>query len=248
MKGSGKALFYCLSAHFPQLGTLLPLGLPGLFAVYRDLAWIMIWSVFKKFNQTGTNKQGSNSGVAELKIIQIETCDDDCKLVLTSVAQPVDLPLSPEDSLTLSSMEELLYRLGGVGLAAPQVRIPRRMAVVHVSKEVAAARGAEPVAMYAVINPEYEGVGEEREAGIESCYSVCSFHGAVPRFASIRVRYQTPDSQMVDRQVDGFHARVLQHEIDHLDGVLILDHLKAGSGDRRPNPLNPTPQELLAPL
>ena len=208
----------------------------------------MIWSVFKKFNQTGTNKQGSNSGVAELKIIQIETCDDDHKLVLTSVAQPVDLPLSPEDSLTLSSMEELLYRLGGVGLAAPQVRIPRRMAVVHVSKEVAAARGADPVAMYAVINPEYEGVGEEREAGIESCYSVCSFHGAVPRFASIRVRYQTPDSRLVDRQVDGFHARVLQHEIDHLDGVLILDHLKAGSGDRRPNPLNPTPQELLAPL
>ena len=208
----------------------------------------MISSVFKKFNPTGTNKQGSNSGVAELKIIQIETCDDDSKLVLTSAAQPVELPLSPEDCQTLSSMEQLLYRLGGVGLAAPQVRILRRMAVIYVSKEVAAARGAEPVAMYAVINPEYEGVGEEKEAGIESCYSVCSFHGAVPRFASIRLRYQTPDSQLMDKQVDGFHARVLQHEIDHLDGVLILDHLKAGSGDRRPNPLNPTPQELLAPL
>jgi len=70
------------------------------------------------------------------------------------------------------------------------------------------------------VNPEIEAVGEELESGWEGCLSVPGLRGLVPRYARVRYRARSLDGEIIEREVDGFHARVVQHECDHLDGIL----------------------------
>jgi peptide deformylase len=180
------------------------------------------------------------------KIIQIESKDGEVKRVLTSRAAAVELPLSPEDVATVGALEETLQLLGGVGLAATQIGVSRRLASVYIPETATARRPeAEPHPMHTIVNPEYIGVEEDMvEPGFEGCYSVGSKSGMVSRFRSIRVTYRTPRGEPVDRVVSGFYARVLQHEIDHLNGVLITDRLSPENiVSNRPNP---APAHMLA--
>jgi peptide deformylase len=146
--------------------------------------------------------------------------------VLKRRADPVEDPTSPEIARLIKDMEETLADVGGVGLAAPQVHVPLRVVIFHVPKarmEAEAGEGAGPVAgvpLTHLINPVIEPQTEEREEGIEACLSVPGLAGAVPRFKAIRYRGLTPTGGPIDRLAKGFHARVVQHECDHLDGVL----------------------------
>jgi peptide deformylase len=141
--------------------------------------------------------------------------------VLRGVAGAVPDPTAPEIRRLVSDMIETLEDIGGAGLAAPQVHVPLRVVIFRVPAERATGRPDDlPQDLLALVNPVITPMGEARELGWEGCLSVPGLRGAVPRWARIHYRGVTPAGTVIDRTVEGFHARVVQHECDHLDGIL----------------------------
>ncbi len=145
--------------------------------------------------------------------------------VLRRVADPVVDPTAPEIRRLVRDMLETLEDIGGVGLAAPQVHVSRRVVIFEVPAERAARDGngeapPEGVPMTALVNPVIEPLGEEKALGWEACLSVPGLTGAVPRFTRIRYHGFGLQGERIEREASGFHARVVQHECDHLDGIL----------------------------
>ena len=145
--------------------------------------------------------------------------------VLRRVADPVVDPTAPDVRRLVRDMLETLEDIGGVGLAAPQVHVSRRVVIFEVPAE-RAARGSngetplEGVPMTVLINPVIEPLADDKELGWEACLSVPGLTGAVPRLTRIRYHGYGLQGERIDREASGFHARVVQHECDHLDGVL----------------------------
>ena len=148
--------------------------------------------------------------------------------VLRAVAEPVDpKAVSRGDyEAFLSDLEDTMREYDGTGIAAPQVFTPLRVFLYEVHPET--RKRKEPdVPLTALFNASYEGVGEELEKDSEGCLSVPFLLGRiVPRFATIRVRALDRAGKKVDFEAAGYHARVLQHEIDHLDGLVYLDRMR----------------------
>ncbi len=148
--------------------------------------------------------------------------------VLRRKAAPVADPTAPEIRRLVQDMLETMEDAGGTGLAAPQVHVPLRLVVFFVSGRRAAAEeeagdpgaGREDVPLTALINPEIEVLSEQTALGAEACLSVPGLVGQVPRFTRIRYRGMTLEGRPLEREAEGFHARVVQHECDHLDGIL----------------------------
>ena len=143
--------------------------------------------------------------------------------ILRQVAAPVEDPTAPEIQRLLQDMLETLHDADGAGLAAPQVHVPLRIALVQLPPErleQEGKQGSTGVPLTAMINPVIEPLTDETEHGWEACLSVPGLAGYVPRFTHIRYRYQDHEGKLVEREAEGFHARVVQHECDHLDGVL----------------------------
>lgn len=141
--------------------------------------------------------------------------------VLLGKAAPVADPGAPEIRRLVSDMIETMADARGTGLAAPQVHVPLRVMVFFVSEQ-RAGNGVDEAAvpLTVLINPEIEPVGDAVDTGWEGCLSIPGMTGAVPRWHRIRYRGVTPDGETVEREAAGFHARVVQHEFDHLEGVL----------------------------
>jgi len=146
--------------------------------------------------------------------------------VLSRPASPVPDPTALEIRRLVADMWETLADIGGAGLAAPQVHVPLRVVIFHVPAARAAREGAEAVAPVALVNPEIEPLGEETVESWEACLSVPGLTGWVPRHAAIRYRAATPEGEAIEREARGFHARVVQHECDHLDGILYPMRMK----------------------
>jgi peptide deformylase len=152
--------------------------------------------------------------------------------VLSRPAQKVADPTAPEIGRLLADMEETMADAGGIGLAATQVHVPLRVVIFYVPPSRAdapdAAVGAEPgpVPLTRLINPEIEPLGDEQAIGWEACLSVPGLTGQVPRYLRIRYRGFAPDGTRIDRIAEGFHARVVQHETDHLDGILYPQRMR----------------------
>jgi peptide deformylase len=141
--------------------------------------------------------------------------------VLRRKAELVADPTAPEIRDLIADMTETLADIGGAGLAAPQVHVPLRVVIFAVPAERISGKPDDRAQeLTALINPVIEPLGDDKEIGWEGCLSVPGLKGAVPRFARIRYRGVAPDGAPIDRSVEGFHARVVQHECDHLDGVL----------------------------
>jgi len=139
--------------------------------------------------------------------------------VLLSPAKPVADPSAPEVQALLADMAETLEDAGGVGLAAPQVHVGLRLFLY----KVPAARGEEGAAevpLTAVINPVLTPVGDEMAMGWEGCLSIPGLRAAVPRFERVHLAALDAAGRTIDKEVSGFEARVIQHEADHLDGIL----------------------------
>ncbi|PWS36761.1 peptide deformylase [Falsiroseomonas bella] len=130
--------------------------------------------------------------------------------VLLRRADPVADPTDPEIHRLVADMAETMEDAGGIGLAAPQVHVPLRLFVWR--------GGAGNV--IALINPEIEKVGEETESAWEGCLSIPGLRGSVPRAARIRFRGVDIAGKPVEGEAAGLAARVMQHEYDHLDGIL----------------------------
>jgi peptide deformylase len=140
--------------------------------------------------------------------------------ILRAPALAVADPTAPEIRALISDMWETLSDIGGAGLAAPQVHVGNRIVIFHVPSARAAREGAEAVPPTVLINPEIEPLDSELVEGWEACLSVPGLTGWVPRRARVIYRALTPEGQRLEREASGFHARVVQHECDHLDGIL----------------------------
>jgi peptide deformylase len=123
-------------------------------------------------------------------------------------------------------MADTLSDIGGAGLAAPQVHVSLRVVIFRVPADRLGAEhdeGTQDIAgipLTALINPEIFPLTGETLDGLEACLSVPGLAGVVPRHGHIRYRALAPDGTIIEREARGFHARVVQHECDHLDGIL----------------------------
>jgi peptide deformylase len=150
--------------------------------------------------------------------------------VLARKADPVPDPTHPEIRRLVRDMIDTMRDADGTGLAAPQVHVPLRVVVFFVEGERAAresnredeatAREDEGVPLTVMVNPVIEPLGPAQEVGWEACLSVPELAGRVPRFTRIRYRFQDLEGRQHERLAEDFHARVVQHECDHLDGLL----------------------------
>jgi peptide deformylase len=145
--------------------------------------------------------------------------------VLSRRADPIKDPTAPEIRNLVNDMLETLADIGGIGLAAPQVHVPLRVVIFEVPAARAARDSAEEgapggVPMTVLINPEIEPLAEAKADGWEACLSVPGLTGLVPRYTHIRYSGYDLLGRKIEREARDFHARVAQHECDHLDGVL----------------------------
>jgi peptide deformylase len=146
--------------------------------------------------------------------------------VLAQKAAPVSDPAAPEIRRLVSDMVETMIDANGAGLAAPQVHVPLRVVVFQAPEGRSDPGLAEDerydhtAPLTILINPKIEIVGDEKETGWEGCLSVPGLRGVVERAAHIRYRGFGLDGKVIERVARGFHARVVQHECDHLDGIL----------------------------
>jgi peptide deformylase len=149
--------------------------------------------------------------------------------VLNRPADPVADLSAPEIRRLVGDMIETMEDAGGTGLAAPQVHVSRRVVVFFIGAERARRESvleeqpeedAGAVPLTVLINPEVEPLGTEMALGWEACLSLPDLAGEVPRYTVIRYRGWRLDGGVVEREASGFHARVVQHECDHLDGLL----------------------------
>jgi len=139
---------------------------------------------------------------------------------LLRISEPVHSFDTPQLRELLLDMRETMAALSGAGLAAPQIGVPWRVVIFGTGAPNPRYPDAEVVPETVLINPLLEPLGERTEEGWEGCLSVPGMRGLVPRFAELRYRGVDELGRPIDRQVSGFHARVVQHEVDHLDGVL----------------------------
>jgi peptide deformylase len=144
--------------------------------------------------------------------------------VLTEPARPVENPAAPEIRALVRDMEETMLDAPGIGLAAPQVHVPLRIVIFRVtpSRDEGEKEGPAqvPDGLNVLINPAIEPLGEEMEEDWEGCLSVPGMTGRVPRLTRIRYAGFDLEGRRFEREAVGFHARVVQHECDHLDGIL----------------------------
>jgi peptide deformylase len=138
---------------------------------------------------------------------------------LWRVSEPVERVGTHELEALLEDMRDTMKAHNGAGLAAPQIGVPLRVVIFGVDFNPRYP-DADPVPYTEIINPVLTPVGDEIEEGWEGCLSVPGLRGVVPRYASMRYQGLDPSGGLIDREVAGFHARVVQHECDHLDGVL----------------------------
>jgi peptide deformylase len=133
----------------------------------------------------------------------------------------------------IADMRDTMRAAPGVGLAAPQIGEPLRIAVIedkadyleNVPAEILAERERRPVPFHAIINPRLTVEGDERVELFEGCLSFAGFVGLVPRARAVRVECLNERAEPVTISARGWYARILQHEIDHLDGFVCIDRM-----------------------
>jgi peptide deformylase len=139
--------------------------------------------------------------------------------VLLQKARPVEAFGTPELATLIEDMHDTMEAAHGAGLAAPQIGVSLQVVIFGV-KANPRYPDAEQVPYTVLCNPTLTLLSEEREEGWEGCLSVPGLRGRVPRYTHLRYQGFTERGEWIDRTVSGFHARVVQHECDHLIGVL----------------------------
>jgi peptide deformylase len=134
-------------------------------------------------------------------------------------SRPVERFDTPELHALLQDMHDTMDALSGAGLAAPQIGEQLRVVIFGLAHNPRYP-DAEPVPYTVLINPIITPLSEDLEEGWEGCLSVPGMRGVVPRYTQLRYQGHDQFGALIDRNVSGFHARVVQHEYDHLDGIL----------------------------
>ncbi|MBA2657552.1 MAG: peptide deformylase [Tatlockia sp.] len=144
--------------------------------------------------------------------------------LLRMICEPISENLFGSEDL--NKLESLLFKVlkdeNGLGLAAPQIGISKRAIVFGME----AYRNRPAIPLTLLFNPSFEPLSELVEEAYEGCLSVGQLRAKVPRYKSIAYRGFDAEGQLIEREVSDLHARVLQHELDHLDGIVFLDKVK----------------------
>lgn len=162
-----------------------------------------------------TRARGIMAGMSILKIARLG------RPVLRRVAEPVSDPTDAETRRLARDLVETLIDAGGAGLAAPQVHVGLRMVALRVAPD-AVTEDAAPVVL---VNPVVEAIGDELVPGLEGCLSIPEMRGLVASPARVRWTALDLEGRPIGGEAEGWNARVLRHETDHLDGVLYIDRL-----------------------
>ena len=146
--------------------------------------------------------------------------------VVRGAARPLaeDAIASPEIQRLIDDMVATMHEYDGVGLAAPQIHVPLRLAVLEVPASDRRSEHAVPLTV--LVNPKLASLGDETVDGWEGCLSVPDLRGLVPRFRRVRLEARDRQGRPYVVEAEGFHARVIQHECDHLDGRVYLDRMR----------------------
>ena len=138
--------------------------------------------------------------------------------------------ISTEVLEDIEDLKETLNFTEGFGIAAPQVGINKRIVIIQVNKEKCTYKNCENVPTTVMLNPTWKPLSDETDIAYEGCLSVPIIRGKVERYTNIEVTYYNEIGQKVINQVNGFTARDIQHECDHLDGILFLDKVVQPNG------------------
>jgi peptide deformylase len=159
--------------------------------------------------------------------------------VLRAVAQPLTRKkiVSKEIALLIEDMRATLQDAPGVGLAAPQIGVPLQLAIIEdrpeylkdIAPELLAERERQPVPFHVIINPVLKPVGNSEVEFFEGCLSVEGFTALVTRYRRVRVSCLDERGEPREIEATGWYARILQHEIDHLNGTLYIDRMRSRS-------------------
>jgi peptide deformylase len=152
-----------------------------------------------------------------MSLLAILTAPDPALKKISAPVKQVDAGIRK----LMDDMLETMYQAPGIGLAAPQVGVPKRVIVLDIARE-----GEEPQPLR-IANPEIVWVSDDDATYNEGCLSLPEHYGDVVRPARIRVRYLDRENEIRELDADGLLATCIQHEMDHLDGVLFIDHLTA---------------------
>jgi len=144
--------------------------------------------------------------------------------VLRQVAAPVT-DFGPGLGELLADMEDTMREQHGAGIAAPQIGVSLRV-VIFEMQENPRYPDIAPIPFTVLVNPKLTPLGEEQDSGWEGCLSVPGMRGLVPRYRQLHYSGFDRDGRPYERTVSGFHARVVQHEVDHLDGILYPQRIR----------------------
>lgn len=144
---------------------------------------------------------------------------------LRQVAQPVAVYDTVELHELITDMKDTMAAYDGAGLAAIQIGVIQRVMIFGIDTNPRYP-DVEPIEMTVLVNSKFTPLSDERENGWEGCLSVPGMRGIVPRYSHIRYRGYDEFGNLIEREVTEFHARVFQHEFDHLDGILYPDKIE----------------------
>ncbi len=162
------------------------------------------------------------------KIIKVREVGDP---ILNKISDEVDINNINNEILDI--IEDLRATLEdgiGLGIAAPQIGINKRIIVVGAKKEDIKYNNAEDIPQTAMINPKWQKLSDETDIQFEGCLSVPSISGKVERYKNIRLEYYNENGDKIERELNGFFARLIQHECDHLDGFTLLNKVSEKDG------------------
>lgn len=155
------------------------------------------------------------------KVLRIREVGDP---ILTEKCKDIDIKNINQEILEeIEDLKETLNFTEGFGIAAPQAGINKRIVIIQINKEKCTYKDCEEVPTTVMINPTWKKLSNETEIQYEGCLSVPTIRGKVERYTNIEVTYYNEKGEEITKQVKGFTARDIQHECDHLDGIVFLE-------------------------
>ena len=162
------------------------------------------------------------------KVLRIREVGDP---ILAKKCKAIDIKNIDKEILEdIEDLKETLNFTEGFGIAAPQAGINKRIVIIQVNKEKCTYKDCEEVPTTVMINPTWKPLSEEKETEFEGCLSVPSIRGKIERYTNIEVTYYNEKGEKIVKQVKCFTARDVQHECDHLDGIVFLEKVQDKNG------------------
>ena len=162
------------------------------------------------------------------KVLKIREVGDP---ILNKISDEVDVKNINKDILDIIEDLKSTLEFGtGLGIAAPQIGINKRIIVVGAKKENIKYNDAEEIPITTMINPTWRKLSNETDIQYEGCMSVPNIRGKVERYKDIELTYYDENGKLIIKQIHGFFARLVQHECDHLEGIVFLEKVKEKNG------------------